>query len=237
MFNCGKRHPVPGLPHIRWGFLSLAAMLVLAAVLLAVTPAPAEAADTRTTWRPPPTLGMQDNVLYMKRVGDWQVTCYRRTFVLPLNDACELRLHERQYVTGHQKPVFVFDLVIEVAEPSDSGSQNNRKPRNDLGDLYDFNIMLDATPTPTWADATIRTKAFQMKIEDVCLVGACILRHQAAERLINEFVDATGSTAIISFRDAPLTDSYAKRRIGVPLDEFDQALSLLIEQTQHYRGY
>ena len=61
--------------------------------------------------------------------------------------------------------------------------------------------------------------------------------HQAAERLINEFVDAAGTTAIISFRDAPLTDSYAKRRIGVPLDEFDQALSLLIEQTQHYRGY
>jgi len=204
---------------------------------LAIAPLNANATGSGTTWRPPPTLGMQDNILYMKRLGDWQVTCYRRTYIQPLNDACELRLHERQFATGHRDPVFIFDLVIEVAEPTDSAPRNDRAARNDLGDLYDFNILLDAEPTPTWADATIRTSTFQMRIEDVCLVGSCVLRNQASERLINEFIDAESANAVINFRDAPLSNSYSKRHIGIPLDNFDQAISLLIEQTQIHRGY
>jgi hypothetical protein len=217
--NMAQRHEMPRL------FRICTALALATLVLLAMGLSDAAATGNRTTWRPPPILGMKDNILFMKRIDDWQVTCYRRTYIAPVNDACELRLHEKQFATGHREAVFTFNLVIEAAPPQNPA------------DGYDFNIMLEADPTPSWKDATIRIGEFQMRIEDVCLVGSCILRHQAARRLVEEMIEAKSPGAVISFQDAPLTESFMDRRIGLPLEHFDQAINLLIEQTQIYSGY
>lgn len=206
----------------------------LAAIVLAFGLQLREAdANDRPTWRPPPTMGMQDNVVSLSRVGDWQVTCYRRTFVQPVNDACELRLHHRELATGHVEPTFIFDMVIEAVPPSSSP----RRGLNAVSEIYDFNLLIDATPTPTWAEARLRMGEFELTVSDVCLVGPCLLRHSAAEQLIAQMLNTERPGAVLTFRDAPLSRSFMNRRIGIPLADFGEALSLLIEQTQKHSGF
>ena len=237
---CADTRNQPAARHLR--LFACIGMLAL----LGITPALAEASgvlNKRPTWRPPATPGIQDNLLSMKRIGDWQVTCYKRGFVLPIVNSCELRLHERDMVTGHaDRALFVFDMVIEVAHPDTARARKRDYQPGDSAvieatDAYDFNILLAATPTPSWADGSLRFDDFRMRIEDVCLVGQCILRHDAAERLITAMLDSEQPVGFIQFRDAPLNGSYASRRITVPLQDFDRALNLLIEQTQLHSGY
>ncbi|MEM6904124.1 MAG: hypothetical protein AAF556_12870 [Pseudomonadota bacterium] len=194
---------------------------------------PASAIDNRPTWRPPPTIGMQDNVISLSRIGDWQVTCYRRTFIRPINDACELRLHERELATGHVEPTFVFNLVIEAVP----ASQRPGRGQNAVSEIYDFNLLLDSTPTPSWGEAELRIGNFQLQVSDVCIIGPCLLRHGAAEQLIEKMLSSERPGAVLTFRDAPLSKSFMTRRIGIPLSDFDEALSLLIEQTQLHSGF
>ncbi|MBV6631949.1 MAG: hypothetical protein KI792_02830 [Alphaproteobacteria bacterium] len=193
----------------------------------------ANASGDRPTWRPPPTMGMQDNVVSLKRVGDWQVTCYRRTFVQPVRDACELRLHEREQATGHTKPTFIFDLVIEAVP----AAPNPGRGQNLVSEIYDFNLLLDSTPTPSWSDAVLRIGEFELRVSDVCVIGPCLLRRGAAEHLVEQMLSAERPAGVLTFRDAPLSKSFMKRRIGIPLADFGEAMSLLIEQTQLHSGY
>lgn len=211
--------PTPG------NCLGLAVVLALIGLMSWTMPALAE--STRPPWRPPATFGSSMGVLFMQRIDDWQVTCYKRAFLTPINNECELRLHQVDYATGHLKPTFVFDLIIEPT------------PAVNPAEQYDFNIMLDATPTPSWSDGSIQIGNFDMKISDVCLIGPCILRHSTARRLVEEMLEAhdNGAGGIISFEDAPLTNAYSQHRIGLPLDHFDRALNMLIEQTQIHGGF
>ena len=223
-------------------------MAVLVLMMLALAPLYEAAANSanRHTWRPPPTPGLQDNLRFMKRLGDWQVTCYTRAVLAIFFDSCELRLHERQMSTGHQRALFVFDLVIEVAHPDNARShkQGPRVGMDDDGDtmieatdVYDFNILLAATPTPSWEDGQLRIGSFNLAIGDVCRVGECILRHRTAEQLVTQMLNTDRPIAKIQFKDAPLSNSFSRRQVVVPLSDFDRALNLLIEQTQIHSGY
>lgn len=198
--------------------------------------------NNRPTWRPPPTPGMQDNLISMSRIGDWQVTCYKRGFVLPIVNSCELRLHERQMATGHTRPLFVFDMVIEVAHPDTARADKRFFYPDDntvieATDMYDFNILLAATPTPGWEDASLRFDDYQLALGDVCTAGDCILRHNTAEHVITAILDSERPVGNIQFRDAPLSGSFSDRRVSIPIADFDRALNLLIEQTQIHSGY
>lgn len=200
--------------------LATAAAVVFAAACL-LMPAPGAAQRVHLGQPAGHVGGFGGNILYLEQIGDWQVGCYAREIVEPVPNICELRFRVRDFASGHIDPIYSFDLVIEPTAPADG--------RRDL----DYIVLLQATPSAGWEGAQIRVGELHLDLSEGCNAGPCILRRGPAMALLDRMVAGQG-TASVSYRDAPLTGSGTRRRVSIPLVNFERAIGTLISQTQRF---